>query len=45
MTADFQVPFEFLSLPAAVIGAVVAHAGELTPRYRYLEDAMRKAGA
>jgi saccharopine dehydrogenase (NAD+, L-lysine-forming) len=42
---DYDVSFEFLSLPAAVIGAVVAHAGELTPRYRYLEKALGKAGA
>jgi saccharopine dehydrogenase (NAD+, L-lysine-forming) len=43
--ADFSVEFEHLALPAAILGAVVAHAGELAPRYRYLEDALRKAGA
>ncbi|MGE0353211.1 MAG: bifunctional lysine ketoglutarate reductase /saccharopine dehydrogenase family protein [Gemmatimonadales bacterium] len=43
--ADFGVEFEHLTLPASIINAVVAHAGELAPRYRYLEDALRKAGA
>src|SRR5690606_15209576 len=43
--ADFGVPFEHLSLPAAVTGAVVAHGGELAPGFRYLEEAMVKAGA
>ncbi len=42
---DPAVEFEFLSLPAAILGAVVTHAGELTPRYRYLEKALREAGA
>jgi alpha-aminoadipic semialdehyde synthase len=44
VAADYDVPFELLSLPAAVVGAVVTHGGELAPRYRYLEDALRKAG-
>ncbi len=42
---DFSVEFEHLALPAAILGAVVAHGGELAPRFRYLEDALRKAGA
>jgi len=45
VSADFNVPYEFLSLPAAILGAVVAHAGELAPRYRYLERALQEAGA
>jgi saccharopine dehydrogenase (NAD+, L-lysine forming) len=44
VSADFGRPFEHLALPAAVLGATVAHHGELTPRYRYLEEALRKAG-
>lgn len=43
--ANFDAPFEHLSLPAAVAGAVIAHGGELAPGFRHLEDAMRKAGA
>ena len=34
--ADFSVPFEHLSLPAAVTGAVIAHGGELGPAFKYL---------
>lgn len=34
--ADFGVDFEHLSLPAAILEAVVTHRGELTPRFRYL---------
>ena len=45
VTADYHVPFELLSLPAAVGSAIVTHGGELAPRYRHLEEAMRKAGA
>lgn len=40
VAADYEVSFEHLSLPAAVLNAVVAHAGELTPRYRYLEESL-----
>jgi saccharopine dehydrogenase (NAD+, L-lysine-forming) len=43
--ADFSVPFELLSLPAALLGAVVTHAGELAPRYRHLESDLRRADA
>lgn len=43
--ANFDAPFEHLSLPAAVAGAVVAHGGELAPGFGHLEEAMRKAGA
>ena len=35
--ANFSVSYEHLALPAALLGAVVAHGGELTPGYRYLE--------
>lgn len=38
LTADFRAPFEHLSLPAAVLGATLTHQGELTPRYRYLQE-------
>lgn len=36
--ADFTAPFEHLTLPAAILEATVTHAGELTPRYRYLNE-------
>jgi alpha-aminoadipic semialdehyde synthase len=44
VAADFTVEFEHLALPAAVLGAVVAHGGELAPRYRHLEESLKKAG-
>jgi len=34
--ADFDVDFEHLALPAAILEAVLTHRGELTPRFRYL---------
>jgi alpha-aminoadipic semialdehyde synthase len=43
--ADFSRPFEHLTLPAAIMGAVITHQGELTPRYRYLEEALSEAEA
>jgi hypothetical protein len=36
--ADFSVPFEQLALPPAIKRAVIAHQGELTPDYRYIEQ-------
>ncbi len=38
--ADFEASWEHLTLPAALLGAVIAHAGELTPPFRYLEQAL-----
>jgi alpha-aminoadipic semialdehyde synthase len=38
VAADYDVSFEHLSLPAAVLTAVIAHGGELSPRYRFLEE-------
>jgi len=35
--ADFDVPFSDLALPPALLGAVIAHRGNLTPDYLYLE--------
>ncbi len=35
--ADFDVPFAKLDLPPEILGAVIAHRGELTPDYRYIE--------
>jgi alanine dehydrogenase len=35
--ADFDVPFSELALPPELLGAVIAHRGELTPDYRYIE--------
>jgi alanine dehydrogenase len=43
--ADFDASFEHLALPAALLGAVVAHAGELAPDYRYLEDPLSREAA
>lgn len=34
---NFDASFEHLALPAAILGAVIAHAGELTPAYHHLE--------
>jgi alpha-aminoadipic semialdehyde synthase len=36
--ADFSVPFEELELPPEIKRAVIAHNGELTPDYRYIEQ-------
>jgi alanine dehydrogenase len=36
--ADYSVPFEQLALPPEVKRAVIAHQGELTPDYRYIEQ-------
>jgi len=35
--ADYSVPFEELDLPPLIKNAVIAHQGNLTPNYRYLE--------
>ena len=35
--ADYSVPFERLDLPPEIKRAIIAHRGELTPNYRYLE--------
>lgn len=43
--ADFGAGFEHLALPAPLLGAVVAHAGELTPDYRYLEEPLNREAA
>ncbi len=44
-TADYRVPFEHLTLPAAVLGAVVTHEGELAPGFRRLAGDLQAAGA
>lgn len=44
LSADFDVPFEHLSLPAAILGATLTHRGELTPHYRGLGEALEAAG-
>ena len=36
--ADFDVPFEKLDLPPELLGAVIAHRGELTPDFAYIEE-------
>jgi alpha-aminoadipic semialdehyde synthase len=42
--ANFDVPFSELALPPELLGAVIAHRGELTPDYRYIEDHLAKHG-
>jgi saccharopine dehydrogenase (NAD+, L-lysine-forming) len=37
-SADFSVPFEQLALPPEIKRAVIAHRGQLTPDYRYIEQ-------
>jgi alpha-aminoadipic semialdehyde synthase len=43
LAADFEAPFERLALPPSLLGAVVAHRGELTPRFRHLEELVATA--
>ncbi len=38
--ADYTAPFEQLDLPPEIKRAVIAHQGELTPDYRYIEQFM-----
>lgn len=38
VAADYSAPFADLALPAPVKRAVVAHRGQLTPDYRYLDQ-------
>lgn len=45
VSTDYSAEFEFLALPAAVQGAVVAHKGELTPGYRYLAHPLKEFGS
>ena len=40
--ADFESDFEGLHLPPHLKKAVITHRGELTPNYRYLQDAVDK---
>lgn len=37
-SADYSVPVDDLTLPAEIKRAVIAHRGELTPSYRYLQQ-------
>ncbi len=43
LSADHRVPFEHLTLPSALLGAVVTHEGELAPGFRYLQEHLAKA--
>jgi saccharopine dehydrogenase (NAD+, L-lysine forming) len=36
--ADYTASFDNLALPAEIKRAVIAHRGELTPGYRYLQQ-------
>ncbi len=40
---DFQSDFEGLHLPSYLKKAVITHRGDLTPSYKYLQDALDKA--
>jgi len=42
--ADFREGFEGLHLPSHLKKAIVTHRGALAPEYRYLEEALAKAG-
>jgi len=42
--ADFREGFEGLHLPSHLKKAIVTHRGALAPDYRYLEEALAKAG-
>jgi saccharopine dehydrogenase (NAD+, L-lysine-forming) len=41
---DWSVPLDQLNLPPELRRAVIVHGGELTPAYRYLEQALAQAG-
>ena len=43
--SDFDLDFEHLALPAAILEAVLTHRGELTPRFRYLETTLGRVPA
>lgn len=38
--ANYETAWEHLTLPAALLGAVIAHGGELAPSFRHLEKAL-----
>ncbi len=38
--ADYRAPYDRLGLPPELLGAVIAHAGELAPPFVYLEAAL-----
>ncbi len=42
-SADYTVPFADLALPAEIKRAVIAHRGELTPTYHYLQQHLPSA--
>ena len=42
--ADFEVPFSELALPPELLRAVIAHRGELTPDYAYIEEYLQPEG-
>ncbi|HUP46282.1 MAG TPA: bifunctional lysine ketoglutarate reductase /saccharopine dehydrogenase family protein [Thermoanaerobaculia bacterium] len=41
---DWSLPLEQLDVPEEMRRAIIVHRGELTPRYRYLEEPVRTAG-
>lgn len=45
LDTDYRVDFEHLTLPAAVLGAVVTHAGELAPGFVYLAEHLERPRA
>ncbi len=40
--ADYSQPFPNLNLPSVIKNAVIAHKGELTPNYKYLQEFLDK---
>jgi alpha-aminoadipic semialdehyde synthase len=42
--ADFAVDFEGLHLPSHLKKAVITHRGQLTPKYRYLQEYLDRSG-
>jgi alpha-aminoadipic semialdehyde synthase len=43
--ADFDLPFHELDLPPELLGAVIAHRGQLTPDYEYIREYLEANGA
>ena len=44
-SADFERPFDQLTLPDELLRAVIVHRGELTPDYAYLSEHVKSASA
>ncbi len=40
--ADFSLPYDQLTLPKSISGAIIVHRGHLTPGFRYLSSYLKK---